>query len=340
MATVEAATSAATAERMSIMRDKLGKVSPRCEHRPVTRSGEARRPRVSLAPAASSVGRLQPGVSEMARITASTLVAAVLAGIPSAIYGPASSSPARTLVVTAYEYSFQSPDSVPAGVVTVRLVDRGRKAHQVAIARLDDTASLDRVMRSLVADKVRTGGIRWVGGIETAIPGESSETTLPLASGRYVLICSYDGDNGLAHMSLGMIRSLVVTPVTPATTQSLPATQTTIELSDYHIALSRPLHSGRQLVRVLNVGKQRHHLNVTRIVGNATTDEIMKWDGKSQPAPLQDMSGGVAAMDPGGTSVIEMDLAPGRYALACVLSNGGGSKPHYLLGMHREIVVH
>jgi uncharacterized cupredoxin-like copper-binding protein len=275
----------------------------------------------------------------MGRITASSVIAAVLAGIPGAIYGSASAAPARTLVITAYEYSFQAPDSVPAGVVTVRFIDRGRKAHQLAMARLDDTSSLDRVMRSLIADKVRTGGLRWVGGVESAIPGESSETTLPLASGRYVIICAYDGDNGHAHMSLGMIRSLLVTPGAQVTTRSLPATPTTIELSDYHIAFSSPLHSGKQLVRVVNVGKQRHHLVIGRIVGNATTDEIMKWDGKSQPAPLEDMSGGAAAMDPGQASVIKMDLTPGRYELACVLADDGKSTLHYLLGMHQEIAI-
>jgi hypothetical protein len=168
----------------------------------------------------------------MGRITASTVVAAVLAGIPSAIYGTSTAAPAHTLVVTAYEFTFQAPDSLPAGAVTVRLVNRGRKPHQVVIARLDDTSSLDRVMRSLTADKARTGGVRWVGGVESAIPGESSEAILPLTSGRYVLLCSYDGDNGLAHMSLGMIRSLVVTPGEPVTARSLPAAQTTIELSD------------------------------------------------------------------------------------------------------------
>jgi hypothetical protein len=51
------------------------------------------------------------------------------------------------------------------------------------------------------------------------------------------------------------------------------------------------------------------------------------------------MSGGAAAMDPGQASVIEMDLTPGRYELACVLSNDGKSTLHYLLGMHQEIAI-
>jgi uncharacterized cupredoxin-like copper-binding protein len=275
----------------------------------------------------------------MGRISASTVVAAVLVGAPGAIHSSTGADASHTLVISAYEYAFTAPDSVPAGVVTVRLVDHGKKAHQVAIGRLDDTSSLDRVMRSLVADKARTGGIRWVGGIESAIPGESGETILALTSGRYVLVCAYGGENGLAHMSLGMIRSLVVTSGSPVTVRSLPATSSTIELSDYHIDISTPLQRGKQLVRVVNAGKHRHQLIIGRIVGNATTDEIMKWDGTSQPAPLADMSGGAAVMDPGQSSVIEMDLRPGRYELGCVLTDDSKSKPHYLLGMHDEIVV-
>ena len=83
----------------------------------------------------------------MGRITASTVIAAVLAGIPGAIHGPTAAAPAHTLVVSAYEYTFQAPDSLPAGVVTMRLVNRGTKAHQVVVGRLDDSSSLDRVMR-------------------------------------------------------------------------------------------------------------------------------------------------------------------------------------------------
>ena len=52
------------------------------------------------------------------------------------------------------------------------------------------------------------------------------------------------------------------------------------------------------------------------------------------------MSGGAAAMDPGRAGVLEMNLAPGRYELACILSDGGNSKPHYLLGMQQEIAIH
>jgi uncharacterized cupredoxin-like copper-binding protein len=275
----------------------------------------------------------------MRKITASTVVAAILAGLPNAIHSPVAAAPTRTMVVSAYEFAFKAPDSIAAGVVTVRLVDHGTMAHQVALARLDDTSSLARVMRTLTDDKVHTSGIRWVGGVESAIPGESSDVTLPLTSGRYIIVCAYASDSGPSHVSRGMIRALVVTPGPAVATPSLPPAPTTIELSDYHFGISAPLHSGKQLVRVVNVGKHHHQLMIGRIVGNATTEQIMSWDGKSLPAPLQDMSGGVSAMDPGQAANIELDLTPGRYELGCIMTDGAGSKPHYLLGMHDEISV-
>jgi uncharacterized cupredoxin-like copper-binding protein len=275
----------------------------------------------------------------MRRISASTVIAAVLAGLPNALNSTPAAAPRHTLVVTAYEYTFKAPDSVAGGVVTVRLVDRGKVGHQVTFARLDDSSSLARVMKTLTDDKVHTGGIRWSGGVESAIPGDSSETTFVLEPGRYVILCAYDGENGHSHMSMGMIRPLTVTGSATAANTKLPAAPVTIRLSDYHLDVAGTLHSGTQLVRVENVGAHRHHLSLMRFRDNATMDEVMKWDGKSQPAPLQGMSGGAAAMEAGEVSVISLKLTPGRYELACVLSDDSKSKPHYMLGMHDEITV-
>jgi uncharacterized cupredoxin-like copper-binding protein len=276
----------------------------------------------------------------MRKLTASTVVAAVLAGLPGALLPPTTAAPRRTLVISAYEYAFLAPDSIAAGVVTVRLVDHGKLAHQVALARLDDSSSLARVMRTLVDDKKHTGGVQWSGGVESALPGDSGETILALRPGHYVIVCAYDGGpHGHPHMSLGMIRPLVVTQSGSGADMTLPAAPVTIRLSDYRMTLDGALHSGHQLVRVENVGAHRHHLNLARIRNNATLDDIMRWDGKSEPAPLEDTNGGAAVLDAGQASVISLDLKPGRYELACVLSDDAKSKPHYMLGMHDEIAV-
>jgi plastocyanin len=275
----------------------------------------------------------------MKLISAGTVIAAALAALPGAVAAPAVGGGVRTLVVTSYEYSFQAPETIAAGVVTVRLVNHGKSGHQVAFAMLDDSSSLARVMRSLVDDKRRTTGIRWMGGVEGALAGDSSETTLALPPGRYVIVCSYDGPQGHAHVSMGMIRPLTVSPGSAASDSALPAAETTIHLSDYRIALSGSVHAGHQLVRVQNDGSHFHHLIFSRFVGKATMADLDKWDGKSKPAPVEDVSGGAAVLSPGRASVIALDLKPGRYATGCILSDGPGAKPQYMLGMEREIAV-
>jgi plastocyanin len=268
-------------------------------------------------------------------------MAAALAGLPGAFRSnaPVSTPPRRTMVVTSYEYTFQAPDSIAAGVVTVRLVNHGKVGHQASLARLDDSTSLIRVMRSLVENRKRTTGIRWVGGVESARSGDSSETTLALEPGRYVIVCAYD-EEGHPHMSRGMLRALTVTGAAePRGDSALPLTPVTIRLSDYRISLSGPLHAGRQLVRVENAGAGRHHLIFSRFTGNATMAQLDQWDGKSTPAPVEDISGGAAIMSPGEASVIALNLRPGRYALACILNDTAGSKPHFMLGMEREVIV-
>ena len=275
----------------------------------------------------------------MKSLSTRAIVAAVLAGIPGALATPNHEIAAPALVVTSFEYAFVAPEMADAGPVTVRLVNHGKRGHQVAFARLDDSSSLVRVMRSLVDHKGVTAGIRWVGGVESALPGDSSETTLALLPGKYVIVCEYDGDNGHSHVSMGMIRPLEVTGGAGKAKIDLPATATTIRLTDYKVDLSAPLHAGKQLVRVENDGAHHHHLMIQRLVGGATLADLDKWDGKSQPSPIEDVSGGAAILDPGLASVIALNLKAGRYALGCLLNDEPGGTPHYMLGMEREITV-
>jgi hypothetical protein len=276
----------------------------------------------------------------MRKITVSSVLAALLAGVPSAIYGPSdASTSARSFVVTSYEYTFQAPDSVAAGVVTVRLVNRGKDAHQVSFALLDDTSSVVRAMRDLAENKKRTTGVTWVGGVENALAGGSSEATLILPPGRYVIVCAYEDTTGHAHMSRGMLRALTVSSAASRGDTVLPVAGVTARLSDYAITFSTPLKKGRQLVRVENDGAHRHHLIVARMVGQATIDDVMKWDGNSKPAPIEDIGAGAAVLEPGRASVIPLTLAPGRYLFGCIMNDTSGAPPHYMLGMQKEVAI-
>jgi hypothetical protein len=75
------------------------------------------------------------------------------------------------------------------------------------------------------------------------------------------------------------------------------------------------------------------------MVGKATVDDVMKWDGKSKPAPVEDIGAGAAILEPGRASVIPLSLVPGRYLFGCILNDSSGAPPHYMLGMQKEVVV-
>lgn len=260
----------------------------------------------------------------------------LLSAIPVAL--SLGSTPHPALVVTSYEYGFKAPDTVRSGVVTVRLVNRGKEDHQVVFMRLDDTTTMLRAMRTLVENKINTTGVHAVSGVEYARPGETNETTIVLLPGRYIILCELPTKDDKAHVSKGMLHALTVVPSGVASDTTLPPAVATVRLTDYHIALSAPLRPGTRLVRVENHGSHRHHFMVARILHNATLAEIDKWDGKSEPAPIVNI-GGAAALDPGYASVTTLRLTPGRYVLACVLQDSTGAKPHYMLGMETETIV-
>ncbi len=238
----------------------------------------------------------------MPRIMESATLAVALALLPAVLATRVRHAPARPFVVTAYEYTFQAPDSIPGGLVAVRLVNRGKIGHQVALLRLDDSSSL-------------------------------------VTPGRYVIVGEYDGDNGHTHETMGMIRPLTVTGPAPIGPGKLPATPVTIRLTEYHLAISAPLHAGRQRVRVENDGAQHHHLSIVRIPGKATLAELDQWDGHSTPAPIEPVNGGTTILDAGQASVISLDLRRGRYLFACILSDNAEAKPHYLLGMEQVVAI-
>ena len=165
----------------------------------------------------------------MRKITASSVLAAFLAGLPSAINGTGkSSAPTQALVVTSYEYTFQAPDSIVSGVVTVRLVNRGKIGHQLALARLDDSSSLTRVMQSLVADKEHTGGVHWswrsgrrgarrIGGINCSTRARPLRDRVRIRGGQRAR-ARVDGDDSARLSSLrASSQSMATLPTAPIT---------------------------------------------------------------------------------------------------------------------------
>lgn len=109
-------------------------------------------------------------------------------------YGVArSSSPPSPVTIGATEYGFALPDTLPAGSVRLRLVNRGREPHHAVLTRLEAGRTAAEP-----------------GALGTVMPGDSAEVVVTLEPGRYLVACYLESPDGVMHRARGMAREFEV----------------------------------------------------------------------------------------------------------------------------------
>ena len=95
---------------------------------------------------------------------------------------PAAAATPEILTVTASDYKFEAPDQIPAGLVTVQLVNHGPSPHHVQLLRLGEGKTLADFQAA-----VQKGGMpAWAlpaGGPNPPEVGGTSEVRMPLEAG-------------------------------------------------------------------------------------------------------------------------------------------------------------
>jgi plastocyanin len=248
---------------------------------------------------------------------------------------PAPRAPAPNVVtITATDYAFGMPDTIGAGVTTIRLVNRGKELHHASLVQLDGKT---------IIELQRTAPPPWkgfVGGPNTISPGDTASATLTLDPGTYAVACWIPSADGMPHVMKGMLHPLSVTArATPVPPQ--PAADVTIKLTDYDFVLSQPLTAGWHVVRVENAGAQAHEITIAALLPGKTLRDFIAFEaaGEKGPLPTGEWLGGVTALDAGGRSQFATTLKRGSYLLLCFWPDAKDGKPHILHGMMKEIRV-
>ncbi|HEV2643915.1 MAG TPA: hypothetical protein VGT98_14460 [Candidatus Elarobacter sp.] len=263
------------------------------------------------------------------------LSAIVVVGAP---YVPRGTAPTSGVTYRATEFAFTGPDTIAAGVVMVRLVNTGHEAHQLTLYRVEPSADLAAVMRTLGENRVRPANVTRVGGVEGVAPSGADSVAMALRPGRYVIVCGLPSLDGESDASKGMLRELVVRgPLPRSRAATLPRADVIVVMTEYDFVLSAPLRAGTQRVRVENAGHQTHQLIVSRLHPGVTRADVDEWNGKG--LSLFDDMGGVAALDPGQVNVWAVTLTPGNYLISCVIRDAGDGRPHFMHGMERVVKV-
>lgn len=243
------------------------------------------------------------------------------------------------VTVSATEFAFSAPATIPAGLTTFRLVNQGRELHHVQMVRLEEGHTVEELVEA-----VRTGGEvlpAWaylVGGPNAHAPGAQSEATLDLKPGQYALLCFIPSGDGVPHVMKGMVKPLTVVPATGQAQAPTPDVRMT--LRDYSFEIAPEITAGRRSILVTNAAEQPHEVFVARLAPGKTPQDLLTWfDAGQQGPPPAIPVGGTTFMAPGESNQITADLEPGEYALYCFVPDARDGKPHIAHGMMRQVTV-
>ncbi len=246
---------------------------------------------------------------------------------------------ANVVTVVATEYAFQSPATVPAGLTTIQLVNQGHEVHMMGLTKLEDGKSIAELMTFLTKDKPQPAWAVDVGGPNAIAPGDTSNSTLMLAPGHYLLICWIPGADGLIHFMKGMQQALEVTAARSAPLPE-PAADVVVRLADYRIDLPGPITSGTHTFRVENDGPQEHDVTVLEVAPGRTPAEAIAWfTSPAKGTPAARARGGIVGIARGTHGFFTGTFHRGQYVFLCFVPDERDGKPHFMHGMERDFTV-
>jgi uncharacterized cupredoxin-like copper-binding protein len=114
-----------------------------------------------------------------------------------------------------------------------------------------------------------------------------------------------------------------------------------IHAKDYSFVAPTTVSSGATTFRLVNDGKELHHMSITKLAKGKTMADMsaaLKNPGPP-PAWMTDVGGPNPALPGGGTAEATLTLEPGDYVMMCFISSPGETTPHLMKGMMRAFTV-
>jgi hypothetical protein len=253
-------------------------------------------------------------------------------------YAQAPAAAPNLVTVTASDFAFASPATIPAGLTTVRLVNQGREMHHAQLVQLDEGHTVDDLMKAASEHGPIPAWARFVGGPNVPAPNGFTEATMQLQAGTYALVCFIPSADGVPHLMKGMVKPLTVVPAEQPSAAA-PVADVRLTLRDYAYDITPEITAGRHVIHVENTAAQPHEVVVMRLAPGKSPADLLAWlQTQDGPPPAMPM-GGTSFLSTGEVNQITADFAPGEYALLCFVPDAGDGKPHVAHGMVRQITV-
>lgn len=265
-----------------------------------------------------------------------TLLLSACAAQPAA---PAAPAAPTAVTFKGADFSFEGPESIPAGLITINFQNIGKEWHHAQLARLNDGVTMEQLDEAMKKDSnAALGMVNLVGGVGALDPNGSGSVTLKLQEGQYLLLCFIPSADGVPHLAKGMIRPLTVKGA--GVTAAEPKADVTVNMADFHFTMPAEVKAGKQVWKVINDGPQPHEIALVRLAEGKTLDDIYAWYAKPEGPQPFNMVGGMQGMNAGvPAAFINLDLQPGNYVAVCDIPDPASGKPHSELGMVMPFTV-
>lgn len=240
------------------------------------------------------------------------------------------------ITIKAADFSFDAPEQVEAGLVKVNLVNNGHEPHHAQIVRLNDGVTMDQFQAALQEGEAAAFPlIAFVGGPGLVDPGLTSQVTLDLTPGLYVLLCFVPSHDGIPHLAKGMVRPIEVVAATDTADSSVsrPRVDGTVKLMDFSFVLPAEIKAGRQVWEVVNEGQQPHEIMLVKLAEGKTMADIQAFMQHPHGTPPFSQIGGFQAINPGASGWLNLTLTPGEYIAICHVPDPASGHAHSELGM-------
>ena len=263
-------------------------------------------------------------------------VLALLIGSACGREGPIDGS----VAVSAADFSFTAPATVPSGVVSFTLRNDGAEPHQGQLMRLNPGATAAQLI-----DAAKTGGEAAItplatpfGGPNGIDPGRTQNVTLKLEPNtKFAFVCLIPDAKGRPHLALGMAREFSTGESSGVL--DLPDTTQQATAKDFDFGLPARFD---QPITFTNNGDQPHEFQILGIAEGKTAQDFINAfkspDGGSGPPPYTAI-GGAAVILPGASEEFNITLPPGQYFAMCFVTDPKTKAPHFALGMMKPFSV-
>jgi len=245
----------------------------------------------------------------------------------------------RELLVRTVDYSFSAPDTIPAGITSVRLVNDGHEMHHVQLLRIGKGHTFDDLRKSAASGVAIPPWVTPVGGANASTPKDDARVTLGLAVGEYAMICFISSPaDPRPHYAKGMLRHLVVREGSAGEARA-PAPDGAIVLRNYSFSVTPLLRAGRHTLRVENAADQPHEVVIARLAPGKTISDLFEWMKRQDGPPPGEPAGGTTAIAPAGVNYLTASFAPGNYVMLCFVPDASDGRSHLQHGMLSEFRV-